>query len=149
MSFRRELGPFDATMVVIGGIIGVGIFNNPSLVAGQLDSPTLVLAAWTVGGLIAIAGAFAYAELGNLMPRVGGQYAYLSAAWHPWSDSCADGRCFSSSKPAPSRRSRSSLRSHLLQLVGATGASARPIAVAAIVLLSLINYFGVKPGSRV
>jgi APA family basic amino acid/polyamine antiporter len=46
MSFRRELGPFDATMVVIGGIIGVGIFSNPSSVAARLDSPTLVLLAW-------------------------------------------------------------------------------------------------------
>lgn len=73
MSFKRALGPFDATMVVIGGIIGSGIFINPYLVARALDTPALVLAAWTVGGAIALAGAFAYAELGQRMPQAGGQ----------------------------------------------------------------------------
>jgi APA family basic amino acid/polyamine antiporter len=149
VSFRRELGPFDATMVVIGGIIGVGIFNNPSLVAGQLDTPPLVLAAWAVGGLIAIAGAFAYAELGNLMPRVGGQYAYLSAAWHPVVGFLYGWALLFIIETGAIAAVAIIFAQYLLQLVGASGASARPIAVAAIVLLSLINYFGVKPGSRV
>ena len=70
-------------MVVIGGIIGSGIFINPYLVARTLDTPALVLAAWAVGGAVAIAGAFAYAELGQLLPRAGGQYVYLRDAWHP------------------------------------------------------------------
>jgi len=83
MSFRRVLSPFDATMVVIGGIIGSGIFINPSLVARSLDSTWLVLAAWAVGGLVALCGAFAYAELGARFPRAGGQYVYLKDAWHP------------------------------------------------------------------
>ena len=83
MSFRRELGPFDATMVVIGGIIGSGIFINPTFVARALDSPVLVLGAWSLGGCVAIAGAFAYAELARQLPRAGGQYVYLREAWHP------------------------------------------------------------------
>src|SRR6186713_2755174 len=70
-------------MVVIGGIIGSGIFINPYLVAQQLDTPAEVLAAWALGGGVAIAGAFAYAELGRLLPRAGGQYVYLREAWHP------------------------------------------------------------------
>ena len=53
MTFKRALGPFDATMVVIGGIIGSGIFINPYIVAGRLDSPALVLGAWMAGGAIA------------------------------------------------------------------------------------------------
>jgi len=83
VSFRRALGPFDATMIVIGGIIGSGIFINPYLVARQLDSTALVLLAWVAGGAIALAGAFAYAELGQRLPKAGGQYVYLSQAWHP------------------------------------------------------------------
>ena len=83
MAFKRELGPFDATMVVIGGIIGSGIFINPTFVARALDSPVLVLGAWLAGGCVAIAGAFAYAELARQMPRAGGQYVFLREAWHP------------------------------------------------------------------
>src|SRR6185295_14817215 len=70
-------------MVVIGGIIGSGIFINPYIVARQLDTPGLVIGAWVAGGAIAMAGAFAYAELGYLLPRAGGQYVYLREAWHP------------------------------------------------------------------
>jgi len=77
VGFRRALGPFDATMVVIGGIIGSGIFINPYIVAGRLDTSPLVLGAWVAGGLIALAGAFAYAELGAIFPKAGGQYVYL------------------------------------------------------------------------
>ena len=69
MGFRRALGPFDATMVVIGGIIGSGIFINPYIVAARLDTSGLVLGAWVAGGLIALAGAYAYAELGSLFPK--------------------------------------------------------------------------------
>ena len=83
MSFRRALGLFDATMVVIGGIIGSGIFINPYLVARQLNSPAAVLGAWAAGGVVALAGAFAYAELGQRFPKAGGQYVYLRDAWHP------------------------------------------------------------------
>src|SRR5213596_2459908 len=79
----RRLGLFDATMIVMGGIIGAGIFVNPSVVAQRVDTPALVLCAWLIGGLIALIGAFVYAELAALRPGVGGQYAYLRDAYHP------------------------------------------------------------------
>jgi len=78
-----RMGLFDATMVVMGGIIGSGIFINPYVVATLVHTPVLILGAWVVGGAIALLGAFIYAELANRMPKVGGQYAYLSAAFHP------------------------------------------------------------------
>jgi APA family basic amino acid/polyamine antiporter len=77
------LGLFDATLVVMGGIVGAGIFINPYVVAQQVYTPALILGAWLLGGLIALAGAFIYAELAARMPRVGGQYAYLREAYHP------------------------------------------------------------------
>jgi APA family basic amino acid/polyamine antiporter len=79
----RRLGLFDATMIVMGGIIGSGIFMNPSVVALQVHTPFLILGAWTLGGLFALAAAFIWAELAALRPDVGGQYAYLREAFHP------------------------------------------------------------------
>jgi APA family basic amino acid/polyamine antiporter len=82
-ALARRLGLFDATMIVMGGIIGSGIFMNPRVVAQQVHTPALILGAWVAGGLIALAGAFIYAELAALRPRVGGQYAYIREAYHP------------------------------------------------------------------
>src|SRR3954469_2899835 len=82
-TLARRLGPFDATLIRMGGIIGAGIFVNPSVVARQVHTPGLVLGAWAIGGAIALIGAFVYAELAALRPRVGGQYAYLRDAYHP------------------------------------------------------------------
>lgn len=82
-SLARRLGAFDITMIVMGGIIGAGIFVNPSVVARQVHTPLLILGAWLIGGVIALIGAFVYAELAVLRPRVGGQYAYLRDAYHP------------------------------------------------------------------
>lgn len=79
----RRLGLFDATMIVMGGIIGTGIFMNGYLVARQVHPPILVLGAWGAGGLIALIGAFIYAELAALRPEAGGQYAYIREAFHP------------------------------------------------------------------
>jgi APA family basic amino acid/polyamine antiporter len=79
----RRLGLFDATMIVMGGIVGSGIFINPYVVARQVHTPFLILGAWLAGGAVALAGAFVYAELAARRPRVGGQYAYLREAFHP------------------------------------------------------------------
>src|SRR5262245_15889672 len=83
MQLARRLGLFDATMIVMGGIIGSGIFMNPYVVARQVHTPFLILAAWATGGLIALVGAFIYAELAARRPDVGGQYAYIREAYHP------------------------------------------------------------------
>ena len=79
----RRLGLFDTTMLVMGGIIGSGIFINPYVVAQQVPSTILILAAWAFGGLIALAGAFIYAELSSQTSTSGGQYVYLRDAFHP------------------------------------------------------------------
>src|SRR3954449_10682843 len=79
----RQLGLFGTTMAVMGGTIGAGIFINPYLVAQRVHTSGLIIAAWIVGGLIALAGGFIYAELGARLPVVGGQYAYLREAFHP------------------------------------------------------------------
>ncbi|HYC59204.1 MAG TPA: amino acid permease [Thermoanaerobaculia bacterium] len=82
-TLARRLNAFDATMLVMGGIIGSGIFINPYVVARQVHTVPLILGVWAAGGVIALIGAFIYAELAALRPDVGGQYAYLRDAWHP------------------------------------------------------------------
>lgn len=70
-------------MLVMGGTIGSGIFINPYVVAQRVHTPALVLGAWLFGGVIALIGAFIWAELSDRMPHVGGQYAYLREVYHP------------------------------------------------------------------
>jgi basic amino acid/polyamine antiporter, APA family len=79
----RRLGLFDITMIVMGGIIGAGIFITPYIVAQQVPSAILILGAWAFGGLVALAGAFIYAELSSQSSVSGGQYVYLRDAFHP------------------------------------------------------------------
>lgn len=78
-----KLGLFDATMIVMGGVIGSGIFVNPAVVARHLHSPFLILGAWVAGGVLALLGAMIYAELGAILPKAGGSYAYLHDGFHP------------------------------------------------------------------
>ena len=79
----RRLGPFDATMLVMGGIIGSGIFVTPAEVAQHVAAPVLIVGVWLLGGLVALAASFVYAELAARRPEVGGQYAYLRDAYGP------------------------------------------------------------------
>ncbi len=80
---RRQLGLFDAIMIVMGGIVGAGIFANPSEVAHRVHTPFLILGVWVLGGLMAMCGAFIWAELATRLPGTGGQYLYLREAYHP------------------------------------------------------------------
>ncbi|MFN2383230.1 MAG: APC family permease [Gemmatimonadota bacterium] len=80
---ERRLGLYDATMIVMGSIIGSGIFLVSAGMARQLGSPGWLLVAWAISGLLAIAGALSYAELAAMMPRAGGSYVYLREAFSP------------------------------------------------------------------
>ena len=73
-----SLGPVDASLLVIGCIVGVGIFRTASSIAKHLPSPPLILALWLLGGLLSLAGALCYAELAAMFPRTGGDYVYVS-----------------------------------------------------------------------
>ena len=79
----RGLGLLDATLLIVGSVIGSGIFFAPSIMAGYLHSPGLLLGLWVLGGLLTLAGALSYAELAAAMPRAGGQYVFLSEAFSP------------------------------------------------------------------
>jgi basic amino acid/polyamine antiporter, APA family len=80
---NAPLGLFDATMIVMGGIVGSGIFINPYVVALHVHTPFLILGCWVLGGVLALLGAFIWAELATRLPGAGGQYSYLREAYHP------------------------------------------------------------------
>lgn len=77
----RQIGLFDATMIMVGMVIGSGIFLSTGIIAASIPSAGLILLAWVVGGLLTLAGAFIYAELGAAMPEAGGQFVYIHKAY--------------------------------------------------------------------
>lgn len=77
----RKLSLFDSTMMLVGIVIGSGIFLTTGIMAESIPSGGLILLAWVVGGLLTLAGALTYAELGVMMPEAGGQYVYLREAY--------------------------------------------------------------------
>jgi len=79
----RAIGLSGATLLVVGSVIGSGIFLTTGLMVQELPSTTLVLAAWVAGGLLAMAGGLTYAEMGSMYPRSGGLYVFLSEAYGP------------------------------------------------------------------
>jgi APA family basic amino acid/polyamine antiporter len=79
----RGLSLLDATLLIVGSVVGSGIFFAPSIMAGYLQSPGLLLGLWVTGGVLTLAGALSYAELAAAMPRAGGQYVFLSEAFSP------------------------------------------------------------------
>jgi basic amino acid/polyamine antiporter, APA family len=143
-----RLGLFDATMVVMGGIVGSGIFINPYVVATLVHTPFLILGAWVAGGAFAMVGAFVYAELADRIPKVGGQYAYLHEAIHPlvgflfgWSYLLVIGAGGTAAVAVTCAK-------YLRQLT-AFPVAENLLAVALVVALVVVNSLGVRAGSSV
>ena len=144
----RRLGMFDATMLVMGGIIGSGIFVTPAEVARHVDTPLLIVGVWVLGGIVALAASFVYAELAARRPEVGGQYAYLRDAYGPmpaflygWALLLV----IQSGGMAAVAITFARYFGNLVQLPVAESA----VAVAVLALLTLINCLGVRSGSNV
>jgi APA family basic amino acid/polyamine antiporter len=166
----RGLGPWTSAAIVVGTMIGTGIFLKPAEMAADAGSVVIVFAAWITGGILSLFGALAFAELGAAIPEAGGEYAYLRRGFGPvwgflfgWMHSIVG-------RPA----SMASIAAGLLRfcgfLVPAVAApifvwhisvpflrepyvfiftSAQPLAVVALVALTFINYLGVRVGGRV
>lgn len=145
----RRLGLFDTTMIVMGGIIGSGIFINPYVVAQQVSSPVLILAAWSVGGLIALGGAFIYAELSSQSSVTGGQYVYLRDAFHPALAFLYGWALLLVIQSGGMAAVAVTFAKYLCAIggtqVGESGATM--LAACALAFLTIINCFGVRAGS--
>ena len=144
----RRLGLFDATMLVMGGIIGSGIFLNSAEVARHVSTPLLIVGMWLIGGGIAIAGAFVYAELAARRPQVGGQYAYLRDAWGPMPAFLYGWSLLLVIQSGGMAAVAITFARHFLDLVHWPIADGW-VAAGALAFLTAINCLGVRAGSNV
>ena len=147
-TLARRLGVFDATMIVMGGIIGAGIFMNPSVVARQVSSPWLMIGAWAFGGLIALAGAFVYAELAQRRPEVGGQYAYIRDAFHPMAAFLYGWTLLLVIQTGGMAAVSMTFANYFADLTG-LGLDRTIVAVVTLGILTVINCLGVRSGANV
>jgi APA family basic amino acid/polyamine antiporter len=145
--YARRLGLFSGTLSVVGGIIGSGIFLNPAIVAQRTGSAALTLGAWVIGGVVALLGAFIYAELGRRSPRAGGGYVYLRDAFGPLPAFLSGWVLLLAVATGAIAAVAATFANYLVALTGAPANLALPIAVAAILILTLLNILGVAPGA--
>src|SRR5262245_48833995 len=146
-TYLRKLGLFSGTMAVVGGIIGGGIFRTPATVAERLHSPGAVLVAWVIGGVGALIGAFWWGELGQRRPRAGGGYGYLRGAFGPLPAVLYGWTLVLVIATGAIAAVAVTFADYTLALVGMPHRYSMPLAIASIVLLSGINYIGVKPAA--
>ena len=144
-TLARRLGAFDATMIVMGGIVGAGIFINPYVVARQVHTPFLILAAWVAGGAIALAGAFIYAELAARRPEVGGQYAYIREVYHPMLAFVYGWGLLLVTQTGGMAAVAVTFARYFRELTG-TPLGERALAAAALASLTVVNCLGVRAG---
>jgi APA family basic amino acid/polyamine antiporter len=143
----RQLGLLDSTSIVIGTTIGVGIFIVPGSIARELPSASLILATWTITGIISFFGALAYAELGAMMPHTGGQYVYLREAYGPLAAFVCGWVAFFITQSGSIATVSVGFGIYLSYLAPGWPAVRTWSPVAIIALFTLINYRGVRGGA--
>jgi APA family basic amino acid/polyamine antiporter len=162
VKLKRQLGLFDSSMMVIGIVIGSGIFMTTGLMADALPSASLILIVWILGGIQMIAGALTFAELGAAMPRAGGQYVYLREAFGRLPAFLFGWVAFSAYVTGTNAAIAVAIAEHLgsfypslsthsnLVNIGNFGFSVgQLVAVLLLVALSVVNYLGVVLGKWV
>jgi APA family basic amino acid/polyamine antiporter len=147
VSYARRLGLFSATMAVIGGIIGSGVFLGPEVVAARVRTAGLTLAAWVVGGGVALAGAFCFGELGARRPRAGGGYVYLRDAFGPLPAFLYGWALLLVIATGATAAVAVTFANYAVALVGLSPTATLPLAVGAIAVVCAINYVGVTPAA--
>src|SRR6185436_16832745 len=145
----RELGLWSATALVVGHTIGVGIFLTPAGLIGALASPSLTLGLWVVCGAIVLAGALTFGELASRYPHAGGPYIYLREAWGPRIAFLYGWQSLLIMDPGVTAALTTGMSQYLVVLWPAVTGFERPIAVATIWLLALVNLAGLKVSARI
>lgn len=145
--FAQKLNLFDATMIVMSGIIGTGIFINPYIVANKVHTSFWILAVWIAGGVLALAGAFVFAELSTVMPKVGGQYAFFREAFHPLVAFLHGWSLLFIIQSGATAAVAVAFAQYLIRLLQLPTNIVTPLAIAVLVTLALFHALGIKPGA--
>jgi basic amino acid/polyamine antiporter, APA family len=145
----RKLGFLDALSIVVGIIIGAGIFLVPNLVARELKSPEWILAVWIFAGVISFFGALACAELGTMFPATGGQYVFLREIYGPLIGFLCGWSMFAVARTAQVAWLAMTMALYVSYFVPMSNAAAKFLGLAALALFTAINYWGVNAGALV
>jgi APA family basic amino acid/polyamine antiporter len=147
VEYIRRLGVFDTTMIVIGGIIGAGIFLNPAIVAQRVHTSAFILTTWVIGGAVALVGALCFAELGARRPQAGGGYVYLTEVFGPLPAFLYGWTFLFIINSGGIAAVAVTFARYTADLFGLSTAYVKPLAAGLLVVLSGVNYFGVRAGS--
>src|SRR3954463_9385240 len=145
--YVRRLGVFDTTMIVVGGIIGAGIFLNPAIVAQRVHSTAFILTVWVVGGAIALVGALTFAELGARRPQAGGGYVYLTEVFGPLPAFLYGWTFLFIINSGGIAAVAVTFARYTADLFGLSTALIKPLAAGVLIVLSGVNYLGGRSGS--
>lgn len=144
---KRDLRASDATLLVVSGVIGSGIFLTPGGIANLLPHPGLIFAAWLVGGGLSLAGALANAELGAMFPRAGGDYVYLREAFHPLAGFLVGWLSFFVIYAGTIATLAAGFAAALTYFVPMGDAAQLSVAVGVTLAVSALNFIGVRYGA--
>lgn len=143
---KQALNRFDLTVIVVGSVIGSGIFLTPAGIARYLGSPLLILLVWVVGGLLALSGALTFAELGARMPQAGGVYVFLNRAYGGLFGFLYGWAYFLVVNTGGLAALSIAFATYLGAFVALSPLEIKLVAILGLLFLTLINYFGVKSG---
>ncbi|WP_250624800.1 APC family permease [Pinirhizobacter soli] len=147
--YVRRLGIWDAAAIVIGGVIGAGIFRTPASVAGRTDSTTGLIVLWALGGLLTLAGVLSYAELGARRPQAGGTYIYLREAFGKLPAFLFGWTMALINYPGSIAAVATTFADYACKAFGLPLTWVKPLAVGAIAFLVLVNLRGIRAGAWV
>jgi len=146
-AYIRRLGVWDAAMIVIGGVIGAGIFRTPATVAERTGSGWALLLLWMAGGALTLAGVLSYAELGARRPQAGGTYVYLREAFGGLPAFLFGWTMALINYPGSVAAVATTFADYACSAVGLPREWVKPLAVGAIAFIVGVNLFGIRAGA--
>jgi APA family basic amino acid/polyamine antiporter len=146
-SYLRRLGIWDGAAIVIGGVIGAGVFRTPATVAERTSSGLPLLSLWAIGGLLTLAGVLCYAELGARRPQAGGIYIYLREAFGPLPAFLFGWTMALINYPGSVAAVATTFADYACRAASLPNFWVKPVAVGAIAFIAGVNFFGIRAGS--